>query len=384
MADKKSELAEMCRLEIRRTSVLAKSRLSDYGYHFVESLFDSEFWSMIPRLAGKQVNETDMPLLRELIMEDLWPRLREAHKQHRDHVFEAVKSMSRGTISAEASFAFDIGWRSLLQLAVDRVKTYPQAWGMKIVGGKEKLGCLVLHVDYDGDERGARSESERLREEIRLRSLATCDICGESGRLRLSSIAKTVCDKHAAVLGEMREDDGEWSDPYRWREEQPLSEHIDNVVATGRAIMKAVNGAPRDTEPTEATENPWSGAVDMKLLAGMERPKPRPAHHHDAFDPFRETALGRRIDDDTWQMSGREQELLIEFAYYIEDAVKGAVVKEQYLDKSVADEIAHWDEYSAVPLSQSDREWLHGYVRGLIDEEYERIRLKQAAERKRD
>ena len=239
--DRKNELSQMCRLEIRRTVTLAQMALADYGYHLAMSVFDVEFQAMIDRCSDMPFTEHDIPALMELVMEDLWPRLREAHWRHRDSVFNAVKKMNRETITEDASFAFDIGWRVLLQSAADRVETYPTAWRAKISGGKEKLGCCVIYIDYDDDQPGARSEVERLREEIRLRSLSTCDICGGQGRLRLSSIAKTVCDKHAAVLGEMLEDDGVWSDPWRWHDEQPLEDHIADVIAKGRSIMVAVN-----------------------------------------------------------------------------------------------------------------------------------------------
>lgn len=212
--DRKAELARMCRLEIRKTSALSKSRMSEYGYHLVEAVVDAEIEVMLGRLADKSVRPGDVGILWELVVEDLWPRLREAHRKHRDDVYDAIKKMNRATITADATFAFDIGWRQLLQAAAERTQTYPAAWKARIAGGKEKLGCCVIHIDYDGSQRGARSEIERLREEVRLRSLATCDICGGQGRLRISSIAKTTCDKHAAVLGQIREDDGTWADPW--------------------------------------------------------------------------------------------------------------------------------------------------------------------------
>ncbi|KSV85564.1 hypothetical protein N181_23175 [Sinorhizobium fredii USDA 205] len=97
--------------------------------------------------------------------------------------------------------------------------------------------------------------------------------------------------------------------------------------------------------------------------------------------PIRSTEIGRRVDDDTWSLSGREQELLIEFGFQIIDSVQGACVKEEYLDGYVRDEIDQWRTYALSPLTESDAEFLHGYIRGLINEEYERIRIKQKAER---
>jgi hypothetical protein len=220
--DRKAELAAMCALEIRRTSALTKSKLADWGYHFAQPVLDDEMEAMRDRLSGKPVTDADLPILRELVMDDLWPRLREQHRQHRDFVFDAMMRMNRETISADAEFAFNIGWRQLLQSAADRVETYPKSWRVMIDGGKEKFGCLVLHIDCNNDQQGCRSEVERLREEIRLRSLATCDICGRQGRLRIGGYAKTVCDKHAAIFEGFREDDGRWADPWTWHEEDDI------------------------------------------------------------------------------------------------------------------------------------------------------------------
>ncbi len=217
--NRKAELAQMCALEIRRASAITKSKLADWGYRFAEPVLDEEMTAMPERLSGKPVTETDILILRDLVLDDLWPRLREQHQSHRNAVFDAIKKMNRETISADATFAFDVGWRQLLQSAAERVETYPAAWKVMIVGGKEKFGCLVLHIACDHDQRGCRAEVERLREEFRLRSLATCDICGGHGRLRPGSYAKTVCDKHAAIFEGFREDDGLHSDPWKWNED---------------------------------------------------------------------------------------------------------------------------------------------------------------------
>lgn len=222
MTDRKAELASLCAIAIRQTSAIVKSRLADWGYHFAEPVLAAEMVAMRERLSGKPVTEADILILRDLVLDDLWPRLKAAHIAHRGYVYDAITKMNRETISPGAEFSFDIGWRQLLQSAADRVETYPESWRAKIEGGKEKIGCLVLFIDFDGDQRGARSEVERLREEIRLRSLATCDICGSSGRLRLGSYAKTVCDRHAAALGEFREDDGRWADPWTWHEDHAI------------------------------------------------------------------------------------------------------------------------------------------------------------------
>jgi hypothetical protein len=334
--DRKAELAKLCAVQIRQASAIAKSRLADYGYHLVEAVVDAEVEATMERLADKSVRPGDIALLRELVIADLWPRLREAHKEHRVHLFESLKLMHLESVSPHASFAVDIGCATLIQAAADRVETYPAAWKVTITGGKEKLGCCVIHIDYDGSQRGARSEIERLREEFRLRSLATCDICGGQGRLRLSSIAKTACDRHAAVLGEMRDDDGLWADPWRWHEQPPIGEYIDDNVGKARAIMAAA-----------------SAEVEMD----------------ESNSPFRMSALGRRIDDDTWSRADREQELLIEYGYHILDAVRAA---RSFVDEQrsvwISGDVERWDEYSAAPLSDTDRAWLLDYVLTLAAE----------------
>lgn len=381
MTDRKTELATMCRLEIRRASAKAKMALADYGYHLAMSVFDAEFQAMLDRLEDKPFDEHDIPALMELVMEDLWPRLRETHREHRDYVFDAIKKMNRETISEDASFAFDIGWRQLLQSAAERLETYPSAWKATITGGKEKFGCLVLHIACDAEQPGCRSELERLREEVRLRSLATCDICGQNGRLRLSSIAKTVCDKHAAVLGDLREDDGVHADPWHWRAEQPIEDHIADVIGTARAIMADA-------------ENPWVGAVDVSLLAGMDPPLDRDTshaavdvasdgsvevkHRHDGLMP--QTAVSRQIERDIEKNFGRKADLLLEFIGKIELAVVAAMsVADDDVNFWLRTEVGRWE--SVQPLSDDDLEFLLRYLRNLvIDERGRRDRHRDGAE----
>ncbi|ANM09257.1 MULTISPECIES: hypothetical protein [unclassified Rhizobium] len=166
-------------------------------------------------------------------------------------------------------------------------------------------------------------------------------------------------------MGEMREDDGMHADPWSWNDD---AGRIEDLLAKGRALISEY--------PPETTE----------LLRDMDPVRPRPKHHviDESNDPLRSTTRGMRIDDDTWSKSGREQELLIEFGWHIQDAVNGAAVKVEYLDGYVRDEVAGWRALAVQPLTESDEEFLHGYLRGLIDDEYERIRIKQQAERKND
>lgn len=319
--DRKAELAVMCRLEIRRAVTLAQMSLADYGYHLAMPVFDVEFQSMLDRLEDKPINEHDIPLLMEILMEELRPRLREAHAKQREAAFRTLIADFPEIVVHYADLAFDIGWIPLVRDACERMRTYPKAWGIRLDGGKEKFGYCDLHVSCVVAERGAMAEVKRLREEVRLRSLATCDICGQQGRLRLGGYAKTVCDKHAAIFESFRKDDGLWADPFRWRD-------TTNV-------------------------------------------------------PLRVTDLEKKIDDDTWQRRGREQELLIEFTRAIEDVVNGAIVKEEFIDDYIAKKLDGWRTTAVVPLPERDRKFLHAYVRELIDAEYERVKA-QAAERNTD
>ncbi len=102
MTDRKEELAKMCRVEIRKTSAISKSLLADYGYHLVESIVDAEIEAMLERLTDKPVQSDDVPMLRDLVIADLWPRLREAHKEHRVHLFQSLKLMHMESVSPHA------------------------------------------------------------------------------------------------------------------------------------------------------------------------------------------------------------------------------------------------------------------------------------------
>lgn len=326
-------------LQMRQAAGLFQMDSADAVYHFDESAFDA---SMARAFADLDVTDDDRGMMREIVLRYLWPRLRHAHGNLRSSAVDHLKRLNPESISPHAEFAVDVGWMKLAQHAASRIEMYPAAWKVQIRGGKEKFGCLVLHIGCDYSARGCRSEVERLREEIRLRSLATCEVCGALGRLRLSSFAKTVCDRHVGILGDLREDDGLWSDPWKWHEDG-------------------------DQYPSEAAE----------LLKDLEPVRPRPKEQH-VVDLFKLSDIGKRIDEDTWKRSGREQELLIEFGYALEDSAKGACVKVEYLNEYIWNEIGGWK--GVQPLSDEDREFLQGYLRGLIDFEYERIRRKQERE----
>lgn len=126
--DRKAELAQMCAVQIRQATVIMKSLMSDYGYHFVESIFDAEVAAMMARLDGKPVTESDMPVLQELVMADLWHRLKAAHCKQRDAAFGKLIANYPDIVVHYADFAFDIGWIPLVRDAVERMRTYPEAW----------------------------------------------------------------------------------------------------------------------------------------------------------------------------------------------------------------------------------------------------------------
>jgi hypothetical protein len=311
--------------------------------YFIEADFKSFIADEFTYLT--ELTEEEQQYLRDQAALESLRRVATSRAKDREELFRQLIADNPDIVVHYADFAFDLGWIDLVKDAVARMRTYPAAWKVRLDGATERFGCLVLHVSFVVAERGATAEIKRMREEIRLRSLATCEICGSQGRLRLGSWAKTVCDKHSAVLEEFQEDDGRWADPWRWLENKQVPEdHIADVVSKGRALMA----------PVEAEK-----------------------------DPARMTEIGRRIDNDTRSCTGRQQELLIEFTRAIEDVVNGATVKAEYLDDYIAAELGGWRTTAVVPVSDRDREFLHAYVRELIDAEYERVKAR-AAERNAD
>ncbi|MBB3520954.1 hypothetical protein [Rhizobium sp. BK456] len=334
---REGELRSRYRILIAQTVALFKMDSASRAYDFDQLEFDAA--------VGKALNESDLPiedwdLFRDIVLTELWPRLKTAHAELRASTFSHLRSLNPAAIAEDAEFRMDIGWAALLQRAATRIESYPAAWRAKIVSGKEKLGCLVLSVDCDYSARGCRSEVERLREEIRLTSLSVCEICGNPGRLRLGGYAKTLCKKHVDVLGALRDDDGTQADPYNW---------ID------------------DDYP----------AASAEFLKGMNPVRPRATMHvldEDSFGGF----IARRIEADLETRTGREHELLFEFCGALEHSAVGSVVKPEFLDNYVREEVDGWS--SVQPLSDDDKQFLRGYLRELVDAECERIRVRQAAE----
>lgn len=229
--------------------------------HFVDAEWEAYIAHEFSYLT--ELSAEDHGYLREQAGYEAWQRIRAALAEASGTAIAKFHRDNGDVISTDASFEVGMGWLSLLQHAADRVRTYPESWRARVVGAKEKFGCLVLHIACDYDQRGCRSEVERLREEVRLRSLAVCEICGEPGRLRLSGYAKTVCDQHAPTMGEFREDDGHWADPWTWSVD---AGRIDDLLAKGRAVMSEY--------PAESGE----------LLKGMDPVRPRPTQHTTDLD----------------------------------------------------------------------------------------------------
>ncbi|MGO4566096.1 hypothetical protein AB4Z52_13695 [Rhizobium sp. 2YAF20] len=108
------------------------------------------------------------------------------------------------------------GWDRLLCELGDGLRVLQRPdWRPKLYFSKEKFGCMQAHVsDFD---RERRLPLDMLIERIRRKSLRTCEECGEPGRLRWGSFLKTTCDRHAFVVGTLREEDGKILDARMWR-----------------------------------------------------------------------------------------------------------------------------------------------------------------------
>ena len=106
------------------------------------------------------------------------------------------------------------GWKSLLERVAERLRWMPAEWNVRLRKAREKSGYLVLGFEYDRDALAAYNEIERLREEMRLSSLAVCEECGRRGRFRYSpSRSLTLCDRHARLAEPTLPGDGVMVDP---------------------------------------------------------------------------------------------------------------------------------------------------------------------------
>jgi hypothetical protein len=195
----------------------AAGYLLKHGDVFVEP-FDGWVRADVERIAGLSATEREWLISAGVLM--LWKAFQARRQETMKSTYAAIGTQYPRAIRADARIDFDVGWAVILEYAAHRIQSfYPAEWRAMITGGKEKFGCLVLHIDYDRSHRGSRSEVERLREEVRLMSLGTCELCSENGRLRLGGFAKTLCNRHVGVVGELRADDGLYADPWKWSDE---------------------------------------------------------------------------------------------------------------------------------------------------------------------
>lgn len=118
--------------------------------------------------------------------------------------FKHIHEQFGYAVAPDAKFACGPGWETVLRRLADGLG---QLHGPKLVGGKEKFGSFQSEVwPFDTEYRG---KVEELTKAARKLSLTICDECGAPGRLRMGiRIAKTTCDRHAFLVGELREEDG--------------------------------------------------------------------------------------------------------------------------------------------------------------------------------
>lgn len=373
--DRDYELRQKYGREMLQASVGFHMKSADAAYYFDESAFDA---AMFIAFGGLPVTDDDRAMMREICLRYVWPRLRQAHENLRQSTFDHLRALNPESISPSAEFAMDSGWATLIQHAATRVESYPATWKAKLVGGKEKLGCLVLHVDCDYSARGCRSEVERLREEVRLRSLATCEVCGSPGRLRLSGFAKTVCDKHVAILGALREDDGKWADPWRWSDrDDELSALRQQLDELGDEIQGSLERLGAAAEVRKGQSNDEYPKESVKLLNDMTPVQQRSKHH--VVDLMPQTPVARQIEADIEKNFGQKADLLLEFIGVLEIAAMTAMnVKDEHVDDWLRNEVDKWQ--GVQPLSDDDREFLRRYLRSLaIDERRRRQRREDGA-----
>jgi len=106
-----------------------------------------------------------------------------------------------------AAFECRAGWRGLIVQAAAEVAAMPDLWRVRIVGGKEKMGSLILFIYCDGQR--PIDLVDCLCEAYRKKSITVCEECGAPGRLRMGVVAATRCEQHADFVAPFRDDDGE-------------------------------------------------------------------------------------------------------------------------------------------------------------------------------
>ncbi|NKQ73402.1 hypothetical protein C3Y89_24160 [Rhizobium sp. UPM1132] len=155
----------------------------------------ADFWSSTTTV----INERDLRTYENMIARRRFVRVRE---KYADVLVDDVVLTIRP------------GWKSLLERVCERLRWMPSEWRARLRKAREKSGYLVLGVEYDADREDARNEIARLREEVRLSSLAICEECGRQGRFRYSpSRSLTLCDRHSRLSEPTLPGDGVIADP---------------------------------------------------------------------------------------------------------------------------------------------------------------------------
>ncbi|CUW87575.1 hypothetical protein [Agrobacterium genomosp. 2] len=330
---------------------VAQFYIATHSY-FIESDFKSFIADEFTYLT--ELSDEERQYLRDQVGLESLRRVAISRAKDQEEFFRKLVADNPDIVVHYANLAFDLGWLDLLKDAVARMRTYPAAWKVRLDGATERFGCLVLHVSFMVAERGATAEIKRMREEIRLRSLATCEVCGENGRLRLGAWAKTVCDKHSAIFDDFQEDDGHWADPWRWLEKKQSSE--------GRIADEESADVQAGLDELDRGESVHINEVLDKARAIVA----------DAEHRKRQSAISRQIETDL-EKNGRKAELLLEFRGQIETAVVAAMsVADDDVGFWLHTEVGRWR--GVQPSSEDDRDFLLRYVRSLaIDERGRRM-----------
>ncbi|MBY5819919.1 hypothetical protein HFN60_30475 [Rhizobium leguminosarum] len=118
-------------------------------------------------------------------------------------------------IKAGAQFTCGPGWEQIIRSVAEKLVTLPGP--PRLSGGKEKFGSLILYdlkvifsEEYDLKGISTRESIEIILEAARKQSVTICEECGQPGRLRIgASWTKTTCDRHAHLVDNLRDDDGD-------------------------------------------------------------------------------------------------------------------------------------------------------------------------------
>lgn len=127
--------------------------------------------------------------------------------------FLDIRAKYHNVIDLFSTISCGPGWSSLIRQAAVAASAFDPAWNVMLKGAVGKHGMLLL--DFSCERREGRLPVFRLKETIRKRSLSTCEECGKPGRLRQGkSLCRTLCDDHARLVGDLRDDDGMNLDPW--------------------------------------------------------------------------------------------------------------------------------------------------------------------------